>query len=65
MATDTVVQDQNSVPMDAIKRRLDVAKAQLLQQQQEKNEKGKKVTSDVDVSSKEEGKADSLPLFDC
>lgn len=60
MATETVVHDQKRWAMAAMERRLAVAKAQLLQQQQ-KNEKDKKATSDVDVSSKEPHQADSLP----
>ncbi|KAL1191151.1 Ribonuclease MRP protein subunit POP4 [Cardamine amara subsp. amara] len=60
MATETVVHDQKRWAMAAMERRLAVAKAQLLQQQQ-KIEKDKKATSDVDVSSKEPLQADSLP----
>lgn len=60
MATETVVHDQKRWAMAAMERRLAVAKAQLLQQQQ-KIEKDNKATSDVDVSSKEPLQADSLP----
>ncbi|CAD5321227.1 unnamed protein product [Arabidopsis thaliana] len=61
MGTETVVHDQARWAMAAMERRLAVAKAQLLQQQQQKNEKDKKGTSDVDVSMKESHQADSLP----
>jgi len=61
MGTETVVHDQARWAMAAMERRLAVAKAQLLQQKQQKNEKDKKGTSDVDVSMKESHQADSLP----
>lgn len=60
MGTETVVHDQARWAMAAMERRLAVAKAQLLQQQQKK-EKDKKGTSDVHVPSKEPLQADSLP----
>ncbi|XP_010508463.1 PREDICTED: uncharacterized protein LOC104785036 isoform X2 [Camelina sativa] len=57
MGTETVVHDQARWAMAAMERRLAVAKAQ----QQQKNEKDKKGTSDVQVSSKQPLQADSLP----
>lgn len=60
MGTQAVVHDQARWAMAAMERRLAVAKAQLLQQQQ-KSEKDKKGTSDVGVSTKESHQADSLP----
>ncbi|EOA28437.1 hypothetical protein CARUB_v10024651mg [Capsella rubella] len=57
MATDKVVHDQARWAMAAMERRLAVAKAQ----QQQKNEKDKKGTSDVHVSSKQPLQADPSP----
>ncbi|CAN8286694.1 unnamed protein product [Cochlearia groenlandica] len=61
MATQNAVGDQNRWAMAAIERRLAVAKAQLLQQQQQKkNDKDMKGASNVDVSSKETHQAESF-----
>ncbi|XP_010506179.1 PREDICTED: uncharacterized protein LOC104782834 [Camelina sativa] len=57
MGTETVVHDQARWAMAAMERRLAVAKAQ----QQQKNEKDKKGSSDVQVPSKQPLQADSLP----